>query len=84
MYGLFNKQLAALGLLMATFVGGYTLFQTPVSASNLQKNIQQLALKNIPTTEDTKTIPLTINDTQPSTLLLAKSSQSYVGTWSNG
>ncbi|MEI2582421.1 hypothetical protein [Scytonema sp. PRP1] len=84
MYRLFNKRLTALGLLMATYVGGYTLFQTPVSAKNLEKNIQELALINIPTAEDTKTIPSTINDTQPTTLLLAKSSQNYVGTWSNG
>lgn len=84
MYRLFNKRLTALGLLMATSVAGYTLFQTPVSAKNLEKNIQELALINIPTAEDTKTIPSTINDTQPTTLLLAKSSQNYVGTWSNG
>lgn len=85
MYRLFNQRLTALGLLMATSVGGYTLFQTPVSASNLEKNIQELALINIPTTEDiTRTIPLTIHDTQPSTLLLAKSSQNYIGMWSNG
>jgi hypothetical protein len=76
--------LTALGLLMATSVGGYTLFQTPVSAKNLEKNIQELVLINIPTAEDTKTIPSIINDTQPTTLLLAKSSQNYVGTWSNG
>lgn len=63
MYRLFNKRLTALGLLMATSVAGYTLFQTPVSAKNLEKNIQELALINIPTAEDTKTIPSTINDT---------------------
>ena len=84
MYILFKKRLTALGLLLANSVGGYTLFQTPVSASNLEKNIQELALRNLPTIEDTKTIPLTINDTQSTTLLLAKSSQNYVGTWSNG
>ncbi|MBW4630953.1 MAG: hypothetical protein KME30_03335 [Iphinoe sp. HA4291-MV1] len=76
MYTFFNKQLTALGLFIATSVGGYTLSQTPVIAQNPATDVRGLAFENS---------HITKFDKQTSKyLLLANSSQPYIGKWSNG
>ncbi|NJM70952.1 MAG: hypothetical protein HC862_12390 [Scytonema sp. RU_4_4] len=81
----FNNKLTTLGLLIATSVGGYTLFQTPADAINPETNLRELAVRNISITEDSRTRLLTKVDAHSSKpFLLAKSSQPYIGQWSNG